>query len=122
MPSLLEYMELEGKLPQILTFSLASLLAFYRGTDLVEDALVGSRKGRPYKIQDDRNILEFFYELWSDYENNMDLGLLCTRALEREDFWDMDLTKIPGLCQRVKEHLKEILDRGMESAVGNLCL
>ncbi len=120
LPSLLEYIELKGKLPKILTFSLAALLAFYRGTSFKGEALLGDRKGQPYNIQDDRDILEFFCGLWSNYEKNGELDLLCTQALERKDFWDMDLTKVPGLTQEVKGYLKEILDNGMNSAVKNI--
>ena len=45
MPSFLEYIKNEGKLPTHLTFSLAALMAFYTGTEIRDKALIGHRDG-----------------------------------------------------------------------------
>ena len=120
LPSLMEYVELKKELPQVLTFSLASLLAFYRGTQLKDGALLGQRKDETYSVQDDEDVLEFFQEIWSNYEKNADLDLLCTQVLGKKEFWDMDLNQIPGLSQKVKGYLSEILTSGMATALGGI--
>lgn len=58
MPSFLEYIEKEGKLPTHLTFSLAALMAFYTGTEIRDKALIGHRDGEEYQILDDAYVLE----------------------------------------------------------------
>ena len=50
MPSLLGYVERFGKLPKDLTFSIAALLAFYKGSEIKDGALIGNRNGEEYKI------------------------------------------------------------------------
>ncbi len=69
LPSILEYVNREGKLPKILTFSLAALFAFYRGAEMKGRALVGDRKGSRYEINDDLPVLEFFRQQWSGYDS-----------------------------------------------------
>ncbi|NMA96026.1 MAG: tagaturonate reductase [Clostridiales bacterium] len=120
LPSLLEYIELKDKLPQVLTFSLAALLAFYKGSELRDGALIGNRDNSQYNIQDDQNILDFFYKLWQDYEEDEDLHGLCTKALGQDSFWGMDLTTVEGLVQAVVNYLREILDKGMKAAVKDI--
>ena len=120
LPSLMEYAERKKELPPVLTFSLASLLFFYRGSQLKDGVLIGQRKEETYSIQDDEGVLEFFQKLWSNYDKKGDLDSLCTQALGQKEFWDMDLNQVPGLLQRVKEYLEEILTKGMPAAVERL--
>ena len=51
MPSLMVYVERTGKLPERLTFSLASLMSLYRGGKLVDGKLECTRDGQPYTLQ-----------------------------------------------------------------------
>lgn len=120
LPSLLENLSLMDSLPEVLTFSLASLLIFYRGAQIQDEALIGERMGNQYRIQDDRDVLEFFQDLWTDYDKGGDLVLLCTKALGQKDFWDMDLNELPGMTQKVSEYLERILNMGMENTVKDL--
>ncbi|HZJ56838.1 MAG TPA: tagaturonate reductase [Clostridia bacterium] len=120
LPSLIESVDLRDSLPKVLTFSLASLLAFYRGTEIMGGALIGERMGEQYTIQDDGDVLEFFRSLWDEYESSGNLGLLCTRALGKKGFWDMDLNRLPGMTEKVREYLGQILNTGMANAVREL--
>ena len=56
---LLGYVEKYGKLPVHLTFSIASLMAFYTGSEIRDKALIGHRNGQEYNIMDDAAVLEF---------------------------------------------------------------
>lgn len=115
MPSLLEYVELKGDIPHVLSFSFAALLAFYRGTEIKDNTLYGLRSDQPYPIKDDMEVLEFFAELWGNYDG--DIGALCSLALGRKDFWDEDLNEIPKMTETVAMYLKDILDNGMDKAL-----
>ena len=65
MPSLLDYIEINGKLPACLTMSLAAYIAFYSNDvqALTDAGLVCRRaKGNEYTVSDDRWALEFYYD------------------------------------------------------------
>ena len=112
MPSLLGYIEKEGKLPERLTFSLASLMGLYHGGKLVDGKLECLRNGQTYVLQDDAAVLEFF-------ANNSDKPA-CEMAklfLSNESFFGQDLTLIPGLLDSVACALEEILAKGMRAVM-----
>ena len=58
-----EYYAQKKELPKILTFSFAAYLAFYRGTEIREGALIGKRGDEEYLIKDAPEVLEF-YKKW----------------------------------------------------------
>ena len=65
MPSFLEYIKEEGRLPECLTMSLAAYIAFYSNDiqALTDAGLVCKRPaGNEYTVSDDRWVLEFYYD------------------------------------------------------------
>lgn len=104
-PSLLTYVETNGKLPVNLTFSLASLIRFYQGS-FGEKAL---------PLNDEEGIITKFKEIWmnEDYEKVAEL------ALSETSFWDTDLTKVEGLKTAVAKALYEIDHNDTEIAYNN---
>ena len=112
MPSLLGYVEKFGKLPKNLSFSIAALLAFYKGHEIVNGALIGNRNGEEYKIMDDPDVLEFFKE-------NCELPAeeLVTKYLSNEGFHGQDLTKVEGLVAEVTRGLENIRKYGAAKAM-----
>ena len=112
MPSLLGYVEKFGKLPKNLSFSIAALLAFYKGHEIVDGALIGSRNGEEYKIMDDPEVLEFFKE-------NCELPAeeLVTKYLSNEGFHGQDLTRVEGLVAEVTRGLENIRKYGAAKAM-----
>jgi tagaturonate reductase len=117
LPSLLDYREARRALPPILGFSLAALLAFYRGTEIVDGALQGRREGGAYPVQDDPEILAGFAEAWKGHERHRDVGRLCRALLGRPDFWGEDLAARAELTEAVAAHLTRILAAGVRGAV-----
>lgn len=117
LPSLLEYRAVRGHLPPALTFSLAALLAFYRGTEIHEEALCGSRAGETYPARDDREVLATFTDAWRAFEAHGNAGTLCCAILGRADFWGEDLSRMPDLVERVTAHLTQILRDGIRPAL-----
>lgn len=119
MPSFLEYIEKEGKLPVCLTMSLAAYIAFY-STDvqeLTDKGLVCKRaKGNTYTCSDDRWALEFYWAHRDDSDAD-----LVHAVLTNEQMWDQDLTKIDGVEAAVLADLEKIRTEGAEAAFAS-CL
>lgn len=119
MPSFLEYIEKEGKLPTCLTMSLAAYIAFY-STDvqeLTDKGLVCKRpKGNTYTCSDDRWALEFYW----NHKDDSDADLVHA-VLTNEQMWDQDLTKIDGVEATVLANLTKIRTEGAEAAFAS-CL
>ena len=118
MPSFLEYIKNEGKLPACLTMSLAAYIAFYSNDiqELNEKGLVCRRpKGNEYVVSDDRWALEFYYEHKNDSAEE-----LVRAVLTNEQMWDQDLTQIEGLYDAVLAGLKLIRAEGAEKAYASV--
>ena len=115
MPSLLGYVEKFGKLPKNLTFSIAALIAFYKGSEIRDGALIGHRNGEEYKIMDDPEVLEFFKE-----NSELPSEELAQKYLSNIEFHGQDLTKVEGLCEAVAKDLEAIRTVGARQAMENL--
>ena len=119
MPSFLQYIDKNGKLPVCLTMSLAAYIAFYSNDvqELTDAGLVCKRPaGNTYTVSDDRWALEFFYDHRNDSEED-----LVKAVLSNEKMWDQDLNKISGLTDAVIADLKKIHTEGAEAAYAS-CL
>jgi tagaturonate reductase len=118
LPSVEQYFAIKGKLPARLTFALAALITFYRGTEIREGALIGDRDDEEYRVQDDRAILETFARLWSGCDGSSEgIRKLTESVLQREDWWGKDLRKLPGLSPAVSSFVESILNRGMRASL-----
>jgi tagaturonate reductase len=119
MPSFLQYIDKNGKLPVCLTMSLAAYIAFYSNDvqELTEQGLVCKRPaGNTYTVSDDRWALEFYYDHRNDSEED-----LVKAVLGNEKMWDQDLNKVEGLTDAVITDLKMIRTEGAEKAYAS-CL
>lgn len=114
MPSLLKYIDKQNSIPKHLTFSLAALMAFYTSSEIRDNALVGQRNGEEYKVRDDKDVLEFFVQ-----NSNKPAEEFVNAFLSSERFFGSDLTKIPGLADKVTEYLNDIRTNGMRTALQN---
>lgn len=121
LPSLEGYVAIHGKVPTRLTFALASLIAFYRGTEIRGTTLIGMRDGKEYNIKDDLAILKTFAELWSHCDGTPPAVAVLTDAiLQQSDWWGRDLREINGLSAAVSGDLVAILKNGMVAALEQL--
>ncbi len=112
LPSFLGYVDKFGKLPEHLTFSIASLMAFYSSADLTDGVLKGKRGDDTYDIKDDAAVLEFFRD-----NSTKDTREFVHAYLSNTDFHGQDLTTISGLEDKVTEYLDAIRSEGMEKAL-----
>lgn len=112
MPSFLEYIEKEGKLPEHLTFSLAALMAFYTGTEIRDKALIGHRDGQEYNIMDDAAVLEFFAA-----NSSKEPAEFVHAVLSNTDFWGQDLSSLSGVEDAITSYLTDIRSIGMRKTM-----
>ncbi|MEM5779679.1 MAG: tagaturonate reductase, partial [Lawsonibacter sp.] len=117
LPSLLGYVEEQGRLPAALTFSLAAFLQFYKGS-MVDGVYTGIRAdGSTYPIKDDAEVLSFFSDLWSKGTP----AEIALAALSNKALWDgRALTQIPGLTDAVSGYLEEMAKRPVRDVVASL--
>ncbi len=121
LPSLKGYIEDTGEVPSNLSYSLAALIAFYKGTEIEDNNLVAYRGDKTYKIMDDLEALEFFKDVWTKQgKGEINLGVLVKEVLAHQDFWKEDLNQLPGLKDKVTGYLEEILDKGMQDSLQDL--
>lgn len=119
MPSFLEYIDQKGELPAAMTFSLAALIAFYKGK-MNGEICEGSRGTNNYPINDGKDIIEFFEEQWEIFEEEKDVTSLVTNTLSNTDFWEQDLSKIEGLVDAITKNLVSIMTIGSRATVKEL--
>jgi tagaturonate reductase len=118
LPSVEVYVAIKGELPVRLTFALAALITFYRGTEIRDGVLIGDRGGEEYRVQDDRAILETFVRLWSGCDGRAEgIRKLTEAVLQREDWWGKDLRQLPGTVQAVSGFVESILNRGIRATM-----
>ncbi|MFW0739333.1 tagaturonate reductase [Flavobacterium sp. T12S277] len=105
LPSLTGYVAIHEKLPVHLTFAFAALIRFYKGT----------WKGQALPVNDSEDIVSFFDSLWKsdDYEK------IARLTLQNKNFWDEDLTLLPGLTKAIAVALEEIDANGVENGFAN---
>jgi len=103
LPSVLEYIKRKNELPSHLLFSLAALIAFYKG----------ERNGTAIALKDDANTLSFFKNQWK----NNSISTVVNATLSNTAFWGTDLTTIKGLENEVAKHLESIIKNGMKATL-----
>ena len=112
LPSLLGYAEKFGRVPTGLTLGFCAYMCFFHGYELRDNGLVNSRNGKEYMINDDRAVLEFYYE-----HRNDSLHELAEAVMKREDWWGLDLTTVPTFLDEAKRILTKIEKEGMQAAI-----
>lgn len=94
LPSVLEYQQRKGKLPERLLHALSALIMFYRG----------EWRGESIPLNDTAEVLSFFEKAWQQ-ENTT---ALVQTVLSNTDFWGTDLNRIDGFTAMVTEGVVEL--------------
>ena len=114
LPSLIDSLAANGKLPPCLTMSFASLCAFYASGRMTGDGFTGTRvcggKTETYRISDDEAVLRFF-------EENRSADDLPVRFAAHADFWGRDLTELPGFAEEITRRYESIRRDGVRAAM-----
>lgn len=113
LPSVVKYIEKEGKLPKGLLFSLASMLVFFKG----------ERNGQPIPVNDNKEFLDLYNELWATFDGSKEsVNAIVNKYLSLKDHWEVDFTQYEGLEEFVANSTYAIVTEGMEKALKNICL
>ena len=108
LPTLLEFSEQKGSLPQKLVFSFSALLYFYKG----------KRGEELISLRDDKQIITFFEEQWNTVdESRASLYSFVVSVLREKTLWEQDLSGITGFADTVTDYLMLIEKSGMRSAL-----
>ncbi len=108
LPSLLGFNEKHKMLPQKLVFSLAAMIAYFKG----------DMNGEHYQLQDDQWILDFYKEAWAECDGRpVSIYQLCEKVLALDKVWKQNLNDIPNLTITVSHYLFLITQVGMKKAV-----
>ncbi len=113
LPSLLDYQKLNGKLPRLLSYSLAALIAFYQNRNGI-----GCNRANAYTVSDSPDIVSFFEQIWASHEGEPEK--IAEAVLGNTAFWDMNLCDVPGLLDSVAKDLQQIKTLGIRSSLKGL--
>lgn len=108
LPTLVDYVDKQGVLPDHIVFAFGALLIFYKGI---------STSG-PIPLSDSTNIIETFRKVWETSDGSREaVTSICDSLLRNKDFWGRDLTHIPGLKDRVSRVVYHLESEGMREAM-----
>ena len=109
LPGLKVYLERKGELPKGLVLGLAAIITYYKG-----DARADGVKAEP---DDSVENLKLLQELWATGSTRK----VAEGVLAASSIWGEDLNRIPGLTEMLKEFLDTIQEKGMLTAVKEIC-
>ncbi|MBQ9532124.1 MAG: tagaturonate reductase [Eubacterium sp.] len=107
LPTIIDYIKINGKAPKILSFAFAAYIAFYMnvGTD------------RVYTPNDSQEVVEFFKDLEDGAHN---VPKICTDVLANTSFWGENLTEYDSLLNAVEKSYSSIKTKGIEKALNEV--
>ena len=116
LPTVKDYVARHGKAPVGLAFSLAALIAFYRGSFDAKGDYCGQRQGQSYPIRDNAGILAILQGAWQ----NADPAQIVATLLADPHLWGEDLTRIADLAELSTRALARIQAVGVKAAMSEL--
>lgn len=114
LPAMLDYIDLFGKLPDRMVFSLAALLRYYRGKRNLNGQYEGfgdyTDERTAYVIQDEKTVTDIF-----EKTSKLKTDEYVRSILSDKRIWGMDLNEIDGLSERVTSNIKNISKNARET-------
>ena len=119
LPSVISYIEKFNKAPEALSFSIASLIRFYKGENVENRSMSAKYNGCDYLIKDDESVLHYFEELYREYDltNFEDRKTIVNKVLSKTQWWNIDLTTLSNLEKLVLDSYNSICEKGMKVAL-----
>ena len=111
LPTIKDYYKKFGAYPQRLTFSLATLLAFYRCTER-NGHFYGTVDGHEYEVRDDTATMRFFAEA-----SRMPADAYVNAYLQAKQFHDTDFQTLPGFGEQVAAYLNSVEQNGIRETI-----
>ncbi|RZK42591.1 MAG: tagaturonate reductase [Pedobacter sp.] len=113
LPLLANHYAKSNHVPELIAFGFAAYLKFMNIDKQEDGKYYGSLDGSSYLINDDS--ASYFYDL-KDNEGYV------TSILSDVDFWNLDLTSMPGFIEAVNEKYQSIENNGIGLALNSLSL
>ena len=111
LPSLLDFHKRTGKLPTRIIFSLAALIAFYKG----------DYQGKLTPVQDNDDIIHLYQGAYSGFSGDYSsCELVVKTVLAYKNNWKLDLNTVDGLTDLTAKYLYAINKIGIRDAVDKL--
>lgn len=108
LPSLKEYLDITGTLPERIVLALSSLFLFYKG----------SYNGEEIPINDAPETITLFQKYWEQHTHEAITYMqLVSSLLQCKEIWGEDLNALPGLAQMITEHLRNIHQYGIKEVI-----
>jgi tagaturonate reductase len=108
LPTLLSYYESHKMLPQKIVFSLAAMIAYFKG----------EANGVSYPVHDDQWIIDFYKKAWAECDGRpISIQKLVEKVLSLEKVWKRNLNEVPNLTISITCYLFLIEQVGMKKAV-----
>lgn len=121
LPSLLEYYQQNGTLPERLVFSLAALITVYKDGIIEGSSMKAFRAAGEFVMKDDLATLEFCASAWTAYDGSLQsAGKVAEAVLGNAGIWGTDLNEVPGLAAMAARYLYQICEHGIQSTVAGL--
>lgn len=121
LPSILQYQQLNGKLPEKLTFSLAALIAVYKDGVIDGTSLQALREKGTFIMKDDMPVLEFFVETWSECNGSATATKeVARKVLANTAMWGANLNDVEGLTEKIGDYLYQIGSLGIQATIKKL--
>ncbi len=115
LPSLLQYHKQTGKLPKLLTFSLAAFIKFYDGKQEENGFFAIRKDATKYQIKDSPEVINFMAKAWQNKNT------VAKAVLSNKDFWGgKDLTLIPELEKQVQDYLNEMACTDIKTIISRI--
>lgn len=113
-PLLQKHYELNDTVPLHMAAGFAGFLLYMKSIKSENGKYFGKRIDELYEIKDDS--AEYFFRVW---ENNTP-DKVAEIVMQNKELWGIDLTKLPGLLQTVREFLNEFISTGVLKAIAGI--
>jgi tagaturonate reductase len=111
LPSLLDYQKRTGQLPEKIVFSLAALIAYYKG----------EFQGKSFEVQDNADILDLYKGVYAGYDGSYAAAqAVVKKVLAYKNNWKIDLNDVKGLSELTAKYLFAIQTLGIQAALDKL--
>ncbi|MFC0473293.1 tagaturonate reductase [Halalkalibacter kiskunsagensis] len=116
-PTLLDYVQVNQKLPRSIVFSLAALIIYYRSDRQDGEFLIGKRGDDEYTIRDNKEAITALSQAWEQFAKSENVSQLVTGILQNHELWGRDLNELEGMNALLVECISGILKCGMKDSV-----
>lgn len=111
LPTMLEFMELNERIPKRIALVLAAYLFLYSGRQAIPE----------FELNDDPNAIQYIGDLWKKLQrNSISRNQLVSFALSKKDLWGIDLTRVSGLSNQVIDYVRTIEEGNLDKLISSL--